>query len=88
MSARTGDRVAIALGLTSAFIGVVTMGVEQLTDRALASALGVPTFMATPLGVASLAFVPIVARIGRTFAGRQALAALVFWVLWAYWSFS
>lgn len=86
MSAHTGDRVALALGVATGFIGVTTMAVERATDLTLSHALGLPFFMSTPLGLATLAFIPIVWRVGRRHGLRQVAVAAIFWSLWIYWS--
>ena len=87
MSPQTGDRVAVALGLATPFIGVATMAIEHLTGRTLAAAIGSPTFLATPLGIAALVFIPIVARVGRNAAVVQTAFASIFWLFWFHWSF-
>lgn len=86
MSARTGDRVVIALGVATTFIGVVTMAVERATDLTLSHAIGLPIFMSTPLGIAALAFIPIVWRVSKTHGLRQVALAAIFWSLWIFWS--
>ena len=86
MSAATGDRVVIGLGMALAFIGLTTMFVERWTDMTMSSALGVPVFLSTPMGVGALLFIPLAWRVGQRFGIRQIVAACAFWGPWIFWS--
>lgn len=84
MSAKTGNRLMIVLALTSAFLGLLGLGLEHATERWLSQKLGTyPFFLSTPIGLsATLLTILTALRIKPSQAIVPAVMTLAFWVLY------